>query len=249
VDFAVPLISVFTDDTSSLSEVRVSRLLRFHIEHGAKGFVFGGLTSETFMLGHNERKQFLEWAIRESQGLPIWVDVTAMTTSGVLDLCQHASRHGARGALLSPPPFGRFYAHEVKALMTAMNRHGNLATEFVDPEGKWEGFGELPLKAAKSVDVAMAVFDRPSVDEMQVGGLVASPFAMFGADKAPALIEKADVFRPAMQALVRHGGVNRAARAALVARDCELGPARSPVFELSDEGRKILNGIVAAVGS
>jgi dihydrodipicolinate synthase/N-acetylneuraminate lyase len=223
-------------------------MLRFHIERGAKGFVVGGETGELFMLGHNERKQFLEWVIRECQGLPVWVEISAMTTSGVLDLCQHASRHGARGAVLSPPPFGRYFAHEIKALMTAINRHGNLTTEFADPEGKWAEFGELPLKAVKKVDEGMAVLGNACVDEMTVGGLVVSPFAMFGAGFAPALIAKADVFRPALQSLVRHGGLNRSARAAMVEMDCEIGPARSPVFELSDEGRKILNGIVGALG-
>ncbi|MCH7944496.1 MAG: hypothetical protein IIC73_00555 [Armatimonadetes bacterium] len=38
----MPLVAAFTDDTSSLSEVRVSRVVRFHIERGAKGFLVNG---------------------------------------------------------------------------------------------------------------------------------------------------------------------------------------------------------------
>lgn len=248
MDFVVPLLATFTDDTSSLSEVRVARLIRFHIERGARGFVFGGETSETFMLGHNERKLFLEWVIRECQGLPLWVEITAMSTSGVVDLCQHASRHGAKGAILCPPPCGRIFPHEAKGLMMAVNRHGNLATEYADPMGKWSEVSEPPLKPVQGVDESMAVMDAPCVDEMMVGGMMVTPFAMFGADKAPGLIAKAQVMRPAMQSLLRHGGCNRAARAAVVEMECEVGPARSPVFELTDEGKKILNGIVGVLG-
>src|SRR6185503_3800156 len=170
----------------------------------------GGQTSNLHTLGHNERKQFLEWVVRESGGLPVWVDVTASTTAGATDLCQHGSRHGARGALLCPPHIGRYFAHEAKAMTTAVNRHGNMVAEFADPEGKWADFGELALKAVRGVEPGMAVLERAAPDECLLGSLVVSPFAMFGADKAAGLVAKIEVFRPAMQSLLRHGGMNRA---------------------------------------
>ena len=243
----VPLVAAFTDDTSTLSEVRVSRLVRFHLERGAQGFLVNGETGDTFLLAHSERKQILEWVVREVGGLPVWVNVTASTTSGLVDLCQHASRHGAKGAVVCPPPMGRYFAHEAKAMLTSVNRHGNLTTVFADPDGRWAGY-EHPLKLAEAVDPAWAVLERPAPDEMAAVGHVVTPFAMFGADKVPVLTAKAEVFRPAMQALLRHGGVNRAARAALVEMDCDVGTSRSPVFDLSDEGRKILVGITSALG-
>lgn len=66
----MPLVAAFTDDTSSLSEVRVSRLVRFHIERGAKGFVVNGETGDCFLLSSSERKQLLEWVVRGSKGCP-----------------------------------------------------------------------------------------------------------------------------------------------------------------------------------
>jgi dihydrodipicolinate synthase/N-acetylneuraminate lyase len=244
----VPLVAAFTDDTSTLSEVRVARMVRFHLERGAKGFLVCGETGDAFQIAHSERKQFLEWVLRDSEGLPIWVNITAMTTSGVVDLCQHASRHGAKGAVVCPPPTGRFFAHEAKALLTAINRHGNLQTVFTDPEGKWEGY-ETPIPRAEPLDGAWTVMERACPDEMKAGVHAVTPFAMFGADRVEAIGERLEVFVPAMKSVLRHGGLNRAARAALGELGCDVGPARSPQFELGDEGKKILLGMLRALGA
>jgi dihydrodipicolinate synthase/N-acetylneuraminate lyase len=249
-NIVVPLIAAFTDDTSTLSEVRVSRVVRFHLERGAKGFVVCGETGDPYLLAHSERKQLLEWVSRESHGLPIWVNVTAMTTAGAVDLCQHASRHGAKGAVVCPPPVGRFFSNEAKAMLTSVQRHGNLATVFADPEGKWSSVleeGGSPVSLASAVDPAWAVLDRPSPDEMNAGGYVVTPFSMFGADKVPKILEKLEVFRPALQSLIRHGGLNRAARAAMAELGCDVGTSRSPVHDLNDDGRKMLAGILTAL--
>jgi dihydrodipicolinate synthase/N-acetylneuraminate lyase len=246
--FVVPLVAAFTDDTSTLSEVRVARLVRFHAERGARGFMVNAETHDTFQLAHSERKQLLEWVIRESDGLPVWVNITAMTTAGVVDLCQHASRHGAKGAVVCPPPIGRYFAHEAKAMLTAINRHGNLQTVFADPEGKWDGY-ESPVAKAEGVPGEWAVLDRPAPEEMKTGAHLASAFGFFGADKAAVAGGKLDVFRPALQSVVRHGGMNRFARAALTELGCDVGTSRSPVFEMGDEGRKILLGMLKALGA
>ena len=249
-NIVVPLIAAFTDDTSTLSEVRVSRVVRFHMERGAKGFVVGGETGDPYLLAHSERKQFLEWVTRESQGLPVWVNVTATTTSGAVDLCQHASRHGAKGAVVCPPPVGRFFTNEAKAMLAAVQRHGNLATVFADPEGKWSTVleaGGTQVSLAGSIEADWAVLERPSPDEMTSGGYVVTPFSMFGADKLAKVLERLEVFRPALQSLIRHGGLNRAARAAMVELGCDVGTSRSPVFDLNDDGRKMLAGILTAL--
>jgi hypothetical protein len=146
-----------------------------------------------------------------------------------------------------PPPAGRFFAHEAKALLTAINRHGNLQTLFADPHGVWEGF-EVPIARADSVDSSLAVFERPCPDEMKAGGLTSTPFAMFGADKLDSVFGRLDVFLPAMKSVARHGGINRVTRAALIELGCDVGPARSPQFELGDEGRKILLGMLKVLG-
>lgn len=245
-----PIVPAFTDDTSTLSEVRVSRLVRFHKERGASGFMVGGECSDLFQLAHSERKQLLEWVVRDAQGLPVWVDVTATTSAGAVDLCQHAARHGAKGAIVCPPPIGRYFSHEAKALTSAVNRHGNLASVFADPEGVWADFdpSSIAIPLADPVDRSVALFDRPSPAEMAIGEYVSTPFAMFGAKCVAKSVEKMDVFRPAMLSVIKHGGLNRAARAAVVGLGCDIGPSRSPVFELSDEGKKILSGLSAALG-
>ncbi len=244
----MPLVAALTDDTSTLSEVRVARMVRFHAERGARGYMVNAETGDTFQLAHSERKQLLEWVIRDSDGLPVWVNISATTTSGVVDLCQHASRHGAKGAVVCPPPVGSFLEHEAKGMLTAINRHGNLQTVFADPEGKWSSF-ESPVTRAEPVERSWALLERHAPDEMKVGASVVTPFAMFGANKVETIVGKLDVFRPAVQSVLKHGGLNRAARAAMAELGCDVGNSRSPVFELGDEGRKILNGILKVLGS
>jgi dihydrodipicolinate synthase/N-acetylneuraminate lyase len=247
-DIIVPIVAALTDDTSTLSEVRVSRMVRFHAERGARGFMVNGETGDPFQLSHSERKQLLEWVIRDSDGVPVWVNISATTTSGVVDLCQHAARHGAKGAVVCPPPVGRYFEHEAKAMLTSINRHGNLQTVFADPEGKWAAY-ESPVAKAEAVDAAWSVLERPSPDEMKAGSGVVTPFAMFGANKVETIVGKIDVFRPAVQSVIKHGGLSRASRAAMAEMGCDVGNSRSPVFELGDEGKKILSGILKVLGS
>ncbi len=248
---AVPLIAAFTDDTSTMSEVRVSRLVRFHIERGAAGFLVGGECGDVFQLAHSERKQLLEWVVRDAQGLPVWTNATATTTAGAVDLCQHASRHGALGAVVCPPPVGRYFPHEAKVMTNAVQRHGQSGAVFADPAGVWNDFDAscIVLPRAGAVDASLAVLPFASPDEMVAGGLVFTPFALFGANKVSVVAAKPEVFVPALKSVIGHGGLNRAARAATIEMGCDLGPARPPVFELSDDGKKILLGMIAALGN
>jgi dihydrodipicolinate synthase/N-acetylneuraminate lyase len=223
-------------------------MLRFHVDRGAKGFLVNGETGDPFQLAHSERKQLLEWVIRDAGGLPVWANISATTTAGVVDLCQHASRHGAKAAVVCPPPVGRFAAHEAKGMLMAVSRHGNLQTAYADPEGKWEGV-DSPLTALPAVDSSWSVLPRPAPDEGMFGGLMSTPFAMFGADKAGAVAAKLDVLRPAMQAVIAHGGLGRATRHAMTELGCDVGNSRPPAFELVDEGKKILNGMLKVVGA
>lgn len=110
----IPLATPFTDDGRALSEVRVSRQVRFWIEHGAQAFYIGGETGEFLTVVSSERKAMLEIVHRECQGsLPILVNVSSLSTALSLDLAQHASRHGATAAFITPPYFGRFTPVEI----------------------------------------------------------------------------------------------------------------------------------------
>lgn len=50
-----------------------------------------------------------------------------------------------------------------------------------------------------------------------------------------------------MKSLMRHGGLNCASRAAMNKLGVEVGAARGPFQELSEEGQKILDGMLEAL--
>lgn len=246
----VPLVVAFTDDTSSLSEVRVARVVRFHKEHGASGFLVNGATGDYSLLSNSERKQLVEWVVRDAHGLPVWVNATATTTTGAIDLCQHAARHGARGAVVCVPPIGTFYEHEIAGFLRAIKRHGNIHTVFADPDGEW---GNVPVGDGTALELAESVaqsefsewaqFERACPDEMNVVDGLVTPMALFGADKLEQMSHNMPAFRPAARSLIGHGGLSRGARCALEMSGVDVGTSRSPVFELSDDGKKILEGM------
>ena len=234
--------------------MRVSRVVRFHIERGAKGFLVNGESGDCFLLSSSERKQLLEWVVRDSKGLPVWANVTAMTTMSAVDLCQHAARHGARGAVVCTPPVGRLYQHEVRGMQSAVKRHGNLRAVFSDPDGDWPGLdaGKEPvLDVAQSLaDVGLGdwcLFDHPRPDEMVVEDGVVTPLAVFGCDRLALIAENLPTFMPALKSLMRHGGLNRASRAAMNDLGVQVGAARGPLLALSEEGQEFLTGMLRAL--
>ena len=58
----VPLVTPFTDDGSTLSEVRLARLVRFYLDRSVEGLALATETGEFGTLSQDERKQLLEWA-------------------------------------------------------------------------------------------------------------------------------------------------------------------------------------------
>ncbi len=246
----VPLVSAFTDDLAALSEIRIARIVKFHKEHGAAGFMVNAGTADCFLMPAQERKQTLEWVIRESHGLPVWVHATSLSTSGTVDLCQHAARHGARGIIVTPPPVGSLFLPEVKAFLSSVARHGNIQGYWADPSGAWAEYANeaaLPMNQASSVGADSAILPLPSPDECVVEDGTVTPLAMFGADQIERMTVRAELFRPAMESLLRHSGLARSARAAMIAMGVEVGPSRGPVLELADEGKEILTGIMGAL--
>lgn len=206
-------------------------------------------TADCYLLPSSERKQVLEWVVRDSQGLPVWLHATTMTTATTVDLCQHAARHGARGVIVTPPPYGGMFANEVRSLLSSVARHGNVQAYYADPDGLWPSMQEnSAVPPLPSIDSDIAVGTSASPDECTVEDGIVTPFAMFGADQIDRVISNPDMFKAAMASLLRHGGFGRTARAALVAMGVDAGPARGPILELSDDGKKILLGMLAALG-
>ncbi|MCH7905175.1 MAG: dihydrodipicolinate synthase family protein [Armatimonadetes bacterium] len=250
----VPLVTPFTDDTATISEVRLAREIRFHIDRGAAGFLVCGEIGDFTSLSASERKTVLEWTMRDAHGLPVYVNATAQTTASAADLCQHAARHGARGAVVAGPPTGIIHASELRMHFAAVMRHGNMHVSFVGPPGFFESVSDSAgpvLERATSL-AKMGAGDyclMPDVhtDEVAFGDLVATPLAVFGADKLPQLIDGWDTFGPILISMVGEDGLSRFAHAALSESSLDVGYSRGPVQPLGPEPSKALESIVAAI--
>lgn len=129
----VPLVTPLTDDGASLSEVRLSRLVKWNQQAGCDGFVVCSEIGEFATLTNAERKQVLEWVLRDSQNASVLVHISTLTTNGSLDLAQHAGRHGARGVILMPPYYGRYNTEELVMHFRTVTNYSDLAVLVVDP--------------------------------------------------------------------------------------------------------------------
>jgi 4-hydroxy-tetrahydrodipicolinate synthase len=132
----IPLVSPFTDDGSSLSEVRISRLIRRWSNAGAHGFFIGGDAGEFLCLSSGERKYLVEIVLRDSfSSLPVVVNISSLSTSKSLDLSQHAARHGARAAFLTPPYYGKYSDAEIGNHIRTVVNFSNIPVILADPDG------------------------------------------------------------------------------------------------------------------
>jgi dihydrodipicolinate synthase/N-acetylneuraminate lyase len=238
----VPLVSPFTDDTSSLSEVRHARIVRFHRERGAGGFVVGSMAGETFGVSLAERKQLLEWTVRESHGLPVYVDVTAMTTAATLDLAQHAERHGARAALFTVGPGLHLTPQESHAYMAAVYRHGNLPCAFLGPHAApTDGVSSFKVQA---IEDEWTLEKGLSTEEFAHSGDTASPLGVLGPDLAKRAILKWPDVHAKLRALFQHYGPHRVGKAALGCLGIEAGHLRGPVQDMDAKGQEVLTSVI-----
>ncbi|MBX3110462.1 MAG: dihydrodipicolinate synthase family protein [Fimbriimonadaceae bacterium] len=245
--FLVPLVSAFTDDTTAVSEVRTAKLVRAYRDLGAAGFVVGTDMAEWPALALSERKEAIEWVMRESQGLPVYVAITAFTTSMMIDLCQHGARHGARAAVLSLPPGAHLSPHEIKNMMNVVRRHGQLPVSLLDaPERLEEVAEELGLanqgaRPLASHDLGgLQVAKSPSTIEFVCADGFCTPMAVLGASKAETVFRSWHTAAPVAQGLWRLAGPVRLGKAAAEALSLEVGAPRGPALGLDDTGRTVL---------
>ncbi|MFW5697179.1 MAG: dihydrodipicolinate synthase family protein [Fimbriimonadaceae bacterium] len=253
----VPIPTPFTDDGTALSEIRLARLVEFYRNEGALGFVVGTEAGEYTSLSLAERKQLLEWVVRESKGLPVLAHVTAMTTAAATDLCQHAERHGARGAILAPPPLDTFRAHEIASYVHGVQRYGNQTTIFVEGYGpSKETYAELlPLLkdsiragwVEKGPIAELRTRRRICSAEMLAHEIVISPLVILGNHRlGRAFREKPEELK-AITEVFKEGGVVRAAKSALTTLGVDIGPARAPMGGLAEPLEERLTSTLAAL--
>jgi dihydrodipicolinate synthase/N-acetylneuraminate lyase len=246
-----PIATPFTDDGGSVSEIRLSRLVRHLRDKGIVGLVCGTETGEFITTSAAERKQVFEIVAREAQGAPVLVHCTRLGTAQSLDLCQHAARHGAKAAIVMPPYFGRYSDEEIERHIHTIAQHAGLPVIVVDPQhlvrtAIKERLANVPnLRYAETPEGAFRT--RFAVDPVGSGSdefvfedAVVSPLIQI--DPVAALRPDADL-KPIARMVGLHGRP-RIAKAALNLRDIEVGPPRSPVMALSHEHCKELEALV-----
>lgn len=241
----VPLVSPFSDDTSTLSEVRFARLVRRHLDEGAAGFLLGTEAGEVHALSQGERKQLMEWAVREANGVPVYVNVTTTTTAGTIDLAQHAERHGARGAVFQIHPVLRISEAEAQTYVATVVRHANLPCAFfgpIKPEGDLTG----SLDAVGLEETGLGTFavrGKASVDEFALGECFTSPVAVLGPTTAEWIFSHWDHEMVKVQALFQHGLAHRVGKAWMEEGGLDLGRTRGPIQGLDSKCRLVMDAL------
>lgn len=249
---AAPLASPFTDDGTQLSEVRLARVMRFHRQQGAGAFLAGTDAGEWWALSLSERKQLVEWCVREAGGLPVLVQATAWTTAAVLDLCQSAARHGASAAVVTPPPGIPLAQEEEEGLATSLRRYAGLPVHYLSPSlpasqplpessHAWKDLGTARLEQ-------LALARGPHPLEAVVEGLVIHQGALFGAASLRQMAGEWVKYKLRLQALVKAGPGPRLAKAVLLAAGIDAGPCRPPIGGLDQQSVEALKLLVAELG-
>ncbi len=216
----VPIVTPFTDDGATLSEVRLSRLLRHYIQLGFDGFVLASETGEFPTQSLAERKSLVEFVMRHSQNaIPVVVNVTSLSTSFSLDLAQHAARHGARAVILAPPFLGPYSQSEHVQHIQMVGKHSKLPIIVVDPHHALQEEGIAVISHLPNVHIAWPFPDveSASADWFRCYGIEVSP--VFGISES----KNADfVLR------------NRAAvtKTLLLDSDLEVGSPRMPTLPI-----------------
>lgn len=254
----VPIVTPFTDDATTLSEVRLARLVRLHLSQGARAFVCSSDVGEFSTTSFGERKQVLEFVLREAQTkASVVAHVSSLSTTGSLDLAQHAGRHGACCVLMMPPYYGRLTNAEVASHYQVVAHHGGLEVVAVDPMG-WiddelhEMLAKIPrvrfAEPLKDTPYSrLSVRERTANDEFVLGEGVCSPLAAIDVNMLASALDGARMatLLPWCD-LMRRAGALRVVKAALLWKDIEVGPMRSPYAPMQPAFMSELKGLVTS---
>lgn len=244
----VPLVTAFTDDSMSVSEVRMGRLVAWHRDHGAAGFLVASEAGEVFALSHSERKQLVEWTVRDARGLPVFVNVSSSTTAAVLDLAQHAERHGAYAGVLTTPLLIGLTPDEESSFVTTVHRYANLTCSVLNmPGGAPEGADRALHALHGSEHEPFAVSERPSSEEFFGVNGVCTSIGVLGAHKTKKLETGQPELLSLTQAILRKYRSHRVGKAWLANAGMEIGPLRSPLHSLNGHGAEAVNKLASVL--
>ncbi len=236
-----PLPSCFTDDGSSVSEIRLARLVHRLHRAGVQGFVLGSDLGEFGTLSMSERKSLVEIVMRETKNDGhILVHVSTLSTADSLDLAQHAQRHGARGVVMMPPFYGHLTAAEMATHFKSIGKYSQLEVVVVDPLNVFSRavtdlLAPVPglYQATTYSPVGRPVFSRASSDEFKSGELVVSPYATLFPEQPLYTIEEEAI--ELLRDLMIEYSPTHVVKEALTLMDSETGPARAPIQSLPQE--------------
>lgn len=233
-----PLVTPFTDDGQSLSEVRMARLVRHLVSRDIAGFVVNSDTGEFTSMNLSERKSVVEYTIRDAQGKPVLVNVSALNTNAALDLAQHADRHGARGIVVMPPYYGVFADEEIARFFDSLAAYCEQAMIVVDPLSRLDADLLAHVGGLRSTHIAESVYGpgHPTrTDTFRSGGAVCTPVGQIRQHGEIA----------ALTNLMNSFGSIAVCKAALEFEEIEVGHPRAPRVPLSDERRQVLRAALA----
>lgn len=245
VGLLAPLPTPYTDDGSTVGEIRLARLMAWLRLRGVAGFVVCSESGEYPVLSLAERKQMAEYTIREAHGAPVLVNVTAVATTAALDLAIHACRQGATGGVIAPPR-GDFTDDEIVTHISQVCAHSALPLIVVDPLKQLSSFASERLRALPSISfpypatgLAAMRSGTTFTDEFSFPESVVSPLCTF----APKALHPSSP--PNMLPnILRHCGTPRLVKAALSAQGVEVGPLRGPYLPIAPELAALLGHAV-----
>ncbi len=250
-----PLITPFTDDGKSLSEVRIARIVRWLTERHIEGLVLNTDVGEFTSTSFSERKAVMEIVYRETRGaIPLVANCTTLNSGASLDLAQHAQRHGARAALIMPPYYGDFTEAEFVGHFKTIASYAALPLIVVDQLGRLSKQAVLEIQQFPRVNIAHALStvwpDGPQTSstvttyEWVTGGVLCSPLAgIFGR-----ISPKLDLaLLKTWSMTMRDFGPLRVLKCAYPNFDLEMGDCRSPYLPLSPQRINVVRALTMLV--
>lgn len=216
----------------------------------------GGEAGEFCALAHAERQRLLEFVMREANGLPVYVNVAANTTSGAMALAQDAKEWGVAGAVLMPPVAPALTADETKFLIQAVRRHGQVPVGFLDPTGKHASLaseaeqpGIVTPKRLADKNLEAWMIGHGSADECWTPAGIVHPIGLFGAARAGHLWSAWAQFGQVLTGLFRLGGTARIGKYLAEAAGVDVGPPRPPLDRLATDSAAVVDQIIAKLDS
>lgn len=248
----VPVVTPFTDDATTLSEIRMARLLRWYLDAGVAGFVTSTDAGEFMTTSFEERKNALEICVRESQGrAAVLAHVSTLSTGASLDLAQHAARHGARAVVLMPPYYGTLSDEEIVHHVHMVAQHGGLDVLVVDPQGRVSASLAGALRAWPQVTIcsplpgALGTTPTQWPSEFAVGSSVCLPVAAILPDRAGDIVRSGSL-PTGWKEVLSAQGPTRILKTALGMLEREVGPLRTPYSRVPEELRRQLAQLLGA---